>query len=243
MIDIEAANEYGVVVSNVPNYAAYTVSQFAIGLLMEICLNIGRQTDAVRAGDWLGIKNSGSSWEPTRMEFRDKTMGIIGCGAIGRQTAVIAMALGMRILACDQIKRAEWENSEFHYTSLETLLSESDIVSLHCPVTDKTRHIINMTSISKMKKSAILINTSRGHLINERDLASALNNGGLAAAGLDVLTDEPPMDDNPLLSAKNCYITPHVAWATPEAQVKLFDSIVENLLAFLAGKPRNVIKN
>ena len=240
VIDIVAARAHGVLITNIPTYASASVAQFVFALLLELCHNVKLHSDAVRAGEWRRSPDWSFSKTPL-MELAGKTMGIVGFGRIGRQTGKIADALGMRVLAYDTVHGADpgWEG--FRWAPLEEVLRESDAISLNLPLTPETRGVINRNTLALMKPSAFLINTSRGPLVVDHDLAEALNNGVLAGAGLDVLSVEPPPDDNPLLTARNCLVTPHMAWATREARSRLMDMVIENVRCFLAGKPRNVI--
>jgi glycerate dehydrogenase len=229
VIDIEAARRKGIVVSNVPTYATASVAQFVFALLLELCHHVQLHADAVRAGEW----SSNPDWcfsKAPLMELEGKTMGIAGYGRIGQQTARIAEAFGMSVLAYD-VDRG----------SLEDLLRQSDVISLHIPLFPATREMINARSLALMKRTAILINTSRGPLIHEGDLAAALNAGRIGGAALDVLSVEPPLPGNPLLDARNCLITPHMAWATAEARRRLMNTVFENVAGFLNGAPQNVI--
>jgi glycerate dehydrogenase len=216
------------------------VAQFVFALLLELCHNVKLHSDAVRAHsparnpDW-------SFWKSPLMELAGKTMGIVGFGRIGRQVGRIADAMGMQVIANDTYHGDPPAYPGFRWASLEDLLRESDVVSLHSPLFPETRGMINAQSLSVMKRTALLINTSRGPLVVEQDLADALNRGVIAGAGLDVLSVEPPAVDNPLLSARNCLVTPHIAWATREARARLMELAVGNAAAFLAGKPQNVI--
>jgi len=231
VIDIEAAKRQGIVVSNVPTYGTASVAQFVFALLLELCHRVQLHADAVRAGEW--TQNPDWCFSKSALtELEGKTMGIVGYGRIGRQTARIAEAFGMQVL---------WWDKPPGVSSLEQLLSASDVISLHVPLSAETREMINARTLALMKPTAILINTSRGPLIKENDLAEALNGNLIAAAALDVLSQEPPPASNPLLSAKNCLITPHMAWATAEARTRLMSSVIENVRAFLSGQPKNVV--
>ncbi|HWC98900.1 MAG TPA: D-2-hydroxyacid dehydrogenase [Candidatus Sulfopaludibacter sp.] len=240
VVDVEAARQCGVVVSNIPTYGTASVAQFVFALLLELCHNVGLHAGAVRAGEW-SRSADWSFWKTPLMELSGKTMGIVGFGRIGRQTGRIADAMGMRILACDTYQADAPLYTGFRWGSLEEVLRESDVVSLHSPLFPETRGMINAASLAAMKPTAFLINTSRGPLVVDQDLADALNAGALAGAGLDVLSVEPPIDTNPLLKAKNCLVTPHIAWATREARGRLMEIAVENVSAFLAGTPRNMV--
>ena len=229
VIDIEAARRRSIVVSNVPTYGTASVAQFVFALLLEVCHRVPRHSEAVRNGAWTRNPDWSFSYPP-QIELAGKTMGIVGYGRIGRQTAQIAEAFGMRVIAFD-IDRG----------NLEDLLRESDVVSLHVPLFPETREMINARTLAIMKPTAYLINTSRGPLINEPDLAEALNSGRIAGAALDVLSAEPPPSDHPLLCARNCIVTPHMAWSTTEARRRLMDAVIENVRAFCAGVHQNVV--
>ena len=239
VIDIEAAKRKGIVVSNVPTYGTASVAQFVFALLLELCHHVRLHADSVRAGEWTASPDWCFSKSPL-IELEGKTMGIAGYGRIGRHTARIAEAFGMTVLWWDKppgLSTSDYEG----VPTLEQLLSESDVISLHVPLSAETREMINARTLALMKPTAILINTSRGPLIQESDLAAALNGNRIAAAALDVLSQEPPPASNPLLTAKNCLITPHMAWATTEARKRLMSSVIENVTAFLSGQPKNVI--
>jgi glycerate dehydrogenase len=240
IVDIEAARERGIVVTNVPAYGTTSVAQFVFALLLELCNNVKLHADAVRAGEW-SQNPDWCFWKTPLIDLDGKTMGIVGFGRIGRQTGRIADAMGMRVIAHDTVTADPPGWPGFRFAPLEEVLSESDVVSLHSPLFPETHGMINARTLALMKPTAILINTSRGPLVNDRDLADALNAGRLAGAGLDVLAVEPPSDDNPLLVARNCLVTPHIAWATQEARTRLLETAVANLTAFLAGSPTNVV--
>lgn len=239
VVDTAYARQKGIPVTNVPAYGTAAVAQLTIALLLEICHRIAHHSDAVYAGRWERCADY-CFWDYPPIELEGKTMGIIGFGRIGQRTAQIARALGMQILACSP-HVSEQGAKLAQYTDLDTLLRSSDVVCLHCPLTPQTTGIINCRTIEKMKDHAIVLNTSRGALIVEQDLADALNSGKIAAAGLDVVSAEPIRGDNPLLQAKNCFITPHFAWAAVESRRRLMDCAVRNLEAFLAGTPVNVV--
>jgi glycerate dehydrogenase len=241
VVDVEVASERGIVVTNVPTYGTASVAQFVFALLLELCHNVRLHSDAVRAGEW-ARNPDWSFWKSPLMELAGKTMGIVGFGRIGRQTGRIADAMGMRVIANDTYHGEEPTFPGFRWASVEEILRESDVVSLYSPLFPETRGMINAASLALMKPTAILINTSRGPLVMDRDLADALNAGRLGGAGLDVLSVEPPTETNPLLSARNCLVTPHIAWATKEARSRLIDLVVENITAFMAGEPRNVVR-
>lgn len=239
VVDTACARKRGIPVSNVPAYGTASVSQFSIALLLEICHHIGHHSESVRAGNW--AKNPDwCYWDYPLIELEGKTMGIIGFGRIGRQEGRIARALGMEVLACDP-KPCDEGRALAEYVSLDELLARSDVISLHCNLTPENEGLINADSIAKMKDGAILINNARGQLVNEADLAAALNSGKLAAAGLDVVSTEPIRPDNPLLRAKNCVLTPHISWAPKESRQRIMDCTVANARAFLAGAPQNVV--
>lgn len=240
VVDVEAARARGVAVTNIPTYGTASVAQFVFALLLELCHNVGRHADAARAGEW-SRNPDWCFWNSPLVELAGKTMGIIGFGRIGRQTARIADAMGMRVVANDTNHADPLEYDGFRWASVEELLGESDVVSLHSPLFPETEGMINARSLSLMKPTAFLINTSRGPLVVEKDLADALNAGRIAGAGLDVLSAEPPAADNPLLSARNCLVTPHIAWATKEARSRLMELVVSNVTAFLAGTPVNLV--
>ncbi len=240
IVDTDAARERGIPVTNVPSYGTDAVAQFAMALLLELCHHAGCHSDSVRQGDWVRARDY-CYWTTPLVELAGKTFGVVGFGAIGRRTAELAHAFGMKILAYNPRPKDPLPFEDFRFCSLEELLAESDVVSLHCPLTPETRGIINAERIALMKKTAFLINTARGPLVDEEALAKALNEGRIAGAGLDVLSKEPPTADNPLLSAKNAIITPHIAWATLEARRRLMKIAGDNIAAFLAGKPTNVV--
>ncbi len=241
IVDMEAAKEHGITVTNVPTYGTASVAQFVFALLLELCHHVQLHADAVRNGEW-SQSPDWSFWKTPLVELAGKTMGIIGFGRIGRQTGKIADALGMRVIAVDTYRSNPPEWPGFQWGSVADVLRESDVVSLHSPLTPETEGMINAGTLALMKPTAFLINTSRGPLVVDQDLAAALNEGRLGGAGLDVLSVEPPAVDNPLLSARNCLVTPHMAWATHEARQRLVSLVVENIAAFLAGKPQNGVE-
>ena len=242
VVDVEAAREKGIIVTNIPTYGTAAVGQFAIALLLEICHHIGHHSEAVHEGRW-ETNLDWCFWDYPLIELDSKKMGIIGYGRIGQATGRIAQALGMKVLAYDAYKNPALESETCEYTELDTLLAESDVIALHCPLFPETEHIINKESIARMKDGVIILNNSRGPLIEEQDLTDALNSGKVAAAGLDVVSTEPIKGDNPLLGAKNCFITPHISWAPKESRKRLMDIAVNNLNEFLAGNPVNVVNN
>ena len=240
VVDIAAAKERGIPVCNIPTYGTASVAQFAIGLLLEICHHIGHHNNTVQEGKWTSSPDF-CYWDYPLIELAGKTMGIIGFGRIGQNTAKIAQALGMNILAYDAYKNPDLENEQCRYADLDELLAASDVISLHAPLLPDTEGIINKSTIANMKDGVIILNNSRGPLIIEEDLRDALESGKVYAAGLDVVSSEPIKADNPLLGAKNCIITPHISWAPREARQRLMDIAVNNLKAFIAGSPENVV--
>jgi len=240
VVDIVAAKEKEITVCNIPTYGTSAVAQMVFALLLEICHHVGEHSQAVLNGDWTNCADF-CFWNYPLIELMDKCIGIIGFGRIGQNTAQIAQAFGMKVLAYDEhvIEEAKGLGE---YVSLDELLSQSDVISLHCPLFPSTAGIINKDNIAKMKDGAIIINTSRGPLIVEQDLADALNAGKVYAAAVDVVSTEPIKADNPLLKAKNCIITPHIAWAPKESRKRLMDIAVDNLKAFLDGKPVNICR-
>lgn len=240
VVDVEAAKKYNIVVTNIPTYGTKSVAQMTFSLLLEMTQHVQHHSDAVHNGEWTSCRDF-CFWKYPLIELEGKTMGIIGFGRIGQSVADVAQAFGMNVLGYDIIKSDQSGRKNFKWAELDQLLGESDVVSLHCPLFPQTKGIINKENLNKMKRSAFLINTSRGPLIVDQDLSDALNNGVIAGAGLDVLSVEPPKADNPLLTAKNCFITPHIAWATKEARARLMDIAADNLEAFLGGNPVNVV--
>ena len=240
VVDVEAAAERGIPVTNIPTYGTAAVGQFAIALLLEICHHIGYHSEAVRRGRWENNKDW-CFWDYPLIELAGKTMGIIGFGRIGQTTGRIARSMGMEVIANDACENPELEKEGFRYVELSELLARSDVVVLHCPLLPSTEGLINRETISRMKDGVILINNSRGPLIVEQDLADALVNRKVYAAGLDVVSSEPIRGDNPLLKAPNCIITPHISWAPRESRKRLMDIAVENVRAFLDGNPVNVV--
>ena len=239
IVDTAAARERGIPVTNVPEYGTRSVAQMTFALLLELTQHVGHHARTVRDGRWTRSPDF-CYWAYPLIELADRTMGIVGIGRIGRAVAELALAFGMQVLAYDVNTPANLPEG-IRMTDLETLLRESDVVSLHCPLTAENQGVIDRERLALMKPTAFLINTSRGPLVVARDLADALNAGRLAGAGVDVLPVEPPPADNPLLTAKNCLVTPHIAWATGAARARLMATVVDNLRAFLAGKPRNVV--
>ena len=240
VVDVKAARELNIAVANIPTYATSSTAEFTFALLLELCHHVGVHTEATRAGEWSRSRDF-SFWKTPLVELAGKTMGIVGLGRIGQRVAEIALGFEMRVIAADEVRIAvpDWPN--FRWCEIDELLAQADVVSLHCPLLPQTQGIINSRSLALMKPSSFLINASRGPLVVEQDLADALNNGRLAGAAVDVLSSEPPSPDNPLLRARNCIVTPHIAWATKEARTRLLNIAIANVRAFLDGHPVNVV--
>jgi glycerate dehydrogenase len=239
IVDIAAANSLGIAVANVPVYGTSNVAQFTFALLLELCHRIGLHDTSVKQGDWES-SSDWCYWKAPQVELAGRTIGLVGFGRIGRRVGEIANAFGMNVIAVQRRDSAP-AYAPFAWRSIEQLFTEADVVSLHCPQTPESAGMVNRQLLAKMKSSAFLINTSRGGLINESDLADALNNGRLRGAAVDVLSSEPARSDNPLLHARNCIITPHVAWATLEARQRIMQTVASNISAFRAAKPLNVV--
>ncbi|MDD4321348.1 MAG: D-2-hydroxyacid dehydrogenase [Acidaminococcaceae bacterium] len=239
-IDIEYAKKRGILVANVPTYGTFAVGQFAIALLLEICHRIGHHDKVVHEGKWTNNLDW-CFWDYPLIELSGKTMGIIGFGHIGKTTGRIGKALGMNIIAYTPNPQAEDKKEVEFVDKLDDFFAQADVVVLHCPLFPETKEIINKTNIEKMKDGVIIINNSRGGLINEKDLAGALKSGKIYAAGLDVVATEPIDKENPLLTAPNCIITPHISWAAKESRKRLLNIAVENVAAFIAGKAINIV--
>ncbi len=241
VVDADYARERGIPLSNIPTYGTAAVGQFAIAMLLEICHHVAHHSQSVHEGRWEACADW-CYWDYPLIELDGKSMGIIGFGRIGQQTGRIAKALGMKILAYDSYPNdAGREIAE--YVDLDTLLASSDVIALHCPLFPETRGIINRETIAKMKNGVIILNNSRGPLVVEQDLADALNSGKVYAAGVDVVSTEPIRGDNPLLTAKNCIITPHISWAPKESRQRIMDTVVSNVQSYLAGAPTNVVNS
>ncbi|MGM9550280.1 MAG: D-2-hydroxyacid dehydrogenase [Faecousia sp.] len=239
VVDCDACARRGIPVTNVPSYGTAAVAQFTIALMLEICHRIGHHDELVHQGKW---ENCGSFcfWDTPQMELAGKTLGIIGFGRIGQAVAKIARGFDMKVMAYNRTQRPEGR-ALAEYVDLDTLLARSDFISLHCPLFPQTAKLINAAAIAKMKDGAVLINTSRGGLLDEEAVRAALESGKLRAAAVDVVAQEPITGDNPLLNAPNCIITPHMAWAPVESRQRLLDCVIENIRCFLEGKPQNVV--
>ena len=240
IVDTAVCKQRGIPVSNVPGYGTGAVAQFVFALMLELCLHVQKHSDAVFEGKWAKSVDF-CFWDYPLVELAGKTLGIIGFGTIGQKVADIAAAFDMQIIAHSRTQTDQSQRKNFKWVSVDELLAQSDVVSIHCPLTPETQGLINAENLRKMKSSAFLINTSRGSIVNDADLAGALNNNVIAGAGIDVLSKEPPPADNPIFKAKNCIITPHIAWAAQEARARLMGIAIDNLKSFIAGKPANVV--
>lgn len=240
VVDCECAKEMGVPVSNIPAYSTGAVAQLTFSLILEITNAVGIHSESVRNGEWANCPDF-CYWKTPLTELCGKTLGIVGFGQIGQAVADIAEAFKMKVIAVSGHETDQSHRKNFSWTDMDTLAKSSDIISFHCPLTEKTTGLVNEEFIAKCKDGAIIINTSRGPVVDDKALADALNRGKLRAAGLDVLTVEPPEKDNPLLSAKNCFITPHIAWAGFETRERLMNILEENVKAYLNGNPQNVV--
>lgn len=240
VVDVEAASKRNITVTNIPTYGIAAVAQFTFALLLEVCHHVWKHSEAVEAGEW-ARRGDFCFWDYPLIELAGKTMGCVGFGRIGQNVGKIAQSFGMNVLATDQYQNKSLECETLRYATLDDLLKNSDIISLHCPLLPSTKGIINKNIIAKMKDGVILINTARGPLIEEEDLKEALCSGKVAYAAVDVVSTEPIKADNPLLSAPNCIITPHIAWAPKESRKRLMDIAVHNLEAFLSGNPVNTV--
>ena len=240
VVDIIAAKERGIPVTNVPEYGTNSVAQFVFALLLELCHHVGQHNRAVHDGEWAQCPDF-SFWKTNLIELYGKIIGIVGFGRIGRRVGEIAHSFGMEVLAVDIDKKESPLYTPFSWASINDALRLSDILSLNCSLTFDNKELINRNSLSLMKPSALLINASRGGLVNENDLADALNSGMIAGAAVDVVSREPIKPDNPLIKAKNCIITPHIAWASLESRKRLMHKAADNLKSFLSGSPTNVV--
>ncbi len=239
VVDAAAAKERGIPVTNVPGYSTQAVAQLTFALLLELTHHVGHHAHSVREGRWVRSPDF-CYWDTPLIELHGLSFGVIGFGQIGRAAAKLADAFGMKVLIHNRSRPAELP-AGFELVELDELIRRSDVISLHCPLTPENKHFINANRLAQMKPNAFLINTSRGPLLDEGAVAEALNSGRIAGAGIDVLASEPPSAENPLLTAKNCIITPHIAWATRSARSRLMDIAVDNVRAFLAGTPRHVV--
>ncbi len=240
VVDCEYAKGMGVPVSNIPSYSTNAVAQLTFSLILEITNAVGIHSESVRNGDWANCPDF-CYWKTPLTELCGKTLGIVGFGQIGQAVADIAEAFKMNIVAVSGHETDQSHRNNFSWVDMDTLAKTSDIISFHCPLTEKTTGLVNEEFINKCKDGAIIINTSRGPVVDDQALADALNSGKLRGAGLDVLTVEPPKADNPLLSAKNCFITPHIAWAGFETRERLMNILEDNVKAYLNGNPQNVV--
>jgi glycerate dehydrogenase len=240
IVDVEAAKMRGIIVTNVPAYSTFSVAQLTFALLLELCQHVQQHSDTVFSGKWRASEDF-SYWNYPLIELAGKTIGIIGFGNVGQRVADIATAFGMNIISSSRTETNQSHRTNFKWVDLTDLFKNADVVSIHSPLVAETRGLVNLSFLQMMKKSAFLLNTSRGQIVAEEDLAYALNNNLIAGAGVDVLSLEPPAADNPLLKAKNCIITPHIAWATKEARIRLMETAVTNLSGFLDKRPVNLV--
>lgn len=240
VVDCNYAKELGITVCNIPAYSTNAVAQLVFAFILQITNEVPLHAQAVKNGEWCECPDF-CFWKKPLTELAGKTIGIIGFGSIGKKVATLAQAFDMKVLSYTAHPEKNKDIDLVEFTDFDTLLKESDIITCHCPLTSQTTGIINENTISKMKKSAIFINTSRGPVVDEQALADALNHERIKAAGLDVLETEPALKKNPLLTAKNCYITPHIAWAAKETRERLLNILEENIIAYLNGKPQNVV--
>jgi glycerate dehydrogenase len=239
-IDVKAASERGITVCNIPEYSTPSVVQHTFALLLELCVNAGLHNSSVMAGDWNTCRDF-SYWLTPLMELSGKTMGIIGLGQIGQAVAKVAVCFGMKVLACAAHKREGSGIDGVAMAELGEILEKSDVISLHCPLTIENKGLICAETISKMRDGVIIINTARGNLVNEQDVADALISGKLRGFAADALTEEPPINGSPLFGAPNCIITPHIAWAPIESRIRLINTATENVRAFIDGHPQNKV--
>ena len=240
VVDVDYAKTRGIAVANIPGYGTASVVQMTFALLLELCQHVQSHSDSVRKGDWAASPDF-CYWNYPLIELEGKSIGIIGFGSIGQKVADIATAFGMNIIGFSRTRSDQSHRKNFKWAELNDLLKESDVVSVHCPLFPETQGVINKDSLKLMKRTAFFLNTSRGPLMVDQDLADALNQGIIAGAGIDVLSVEPPSADNPLFKAKNCLITPHIAWATKEARSRLMGIAENNLSSFLNQKPVNIV--
>lgn len=242
VVDVQAARRRGIPVSNVPVYGTESVAQFTFALLLELCHHVGLHDRSVKDGEW-SVHPDFSYWKMPLVELAGRTLGVVGFGRIGRRVGVLAHAFGMHVVACDAVRGPDPGFAPFDWLSLPELFAQSDVVSLHCPQTPATQEMVNRALLERMKPEAFFINTARGGLVNERDLAEALESGRIAGAALDVVSSEPIHPSNPLLKARNCILTPHHAWATLAARQRLMRTTADNIAAFLHGHPIHVVNS
>lgn len=240
VVDCAYARQLGITVCNIPAYSTKAVAQLVFAFILQTANEVTLHSDAVKNGEWCRCPDF-CFWKKPLTELDGKTIGIIGFGSIGQRVAKLAEAFDMNVLAYNPRPKDISEYKTVKFVDIDTLLKNSDYITCHCPLTDETKGLINADSISKMKRNAVFINTSRGPVIDEQALADALNNDKIKAACLDVLETEPALESNPLLKAKNCYITPHIAWAAQETRARLLRILEENIIAYLNGKPQNVV--
>ncbi len=240
VVDTVAAKDAGIFVTNIPSYGTAAVAQYTFALLLELCSHVGAHNQAVHDGAWTACPDF-CFWNHPLVELSGKNFGIIGTGRIGRSVGRIAQAMGMNVLAYSRTADSSLESEGFRYVTLDELLAASDVISLHCPLQESTREIINKNTIAKMKDGVLLLNTARGPLIAEKDLADTLACGKVGGAAVDVVSAEPIRADNPLLAAPRCIITPHIAWAPKEARERLMNIAADNIEAFLKGSPVHVV--
>ncbi len=240
VVDCDYARKLGITVCNIPAYSTKAVAQLVFAFILQVTNEVALHSNAVKSGEWCTCPDF-CFWKTPLTELDSKIIGIIGFGSIGRRVAKLAEAFDMKVLAYAPRPKDKGELKTVEFVDLDTLLKNSDIITCHCPLTEETKGMINAENISKMKKNAIFINTSRGPVVDEKALADALNSEKIKAACLDVLETEPALESNPLLKAKNCYITPHIAWAAHETRARLLKILEENIEAYLSGKPQNVV--
>ena len=240
VVDLVAARERGIIVTNIPGYSTQAVAQFVFALLLEVCCHVQNHSDSVHAGEWVRSKDF-CYWKSPQLELWGKTLGIFGCGSIGQAVAAIAQALGMRVVCCTRTPAKIPASSGIQALELDEFLATADVISLHAPLTPQTEHLVRSETIAKMKRGVIIVNTARGPLVQEEDMAAALKSGQVGWYAADVVCREPMDPSSPLLGVPNCILTPHIAWATQEARSRLMDIAAGNLAAFQQGRPVNVV--
>lgn len=240
VVDLVAARERGIIVTNIPGYSTQAVAQFVFALLLEVCCHVQNHSDSVHAGEWVRSKDF-CYWKSPQLELWGKTLGIFGCGSIGQAVAAIAQALGMRVVCCTRTPAKIPASSGIQALELDEFLATADVISLHAPLTPQTEHLVRSETIAKMKRGVIIVNTARGPLVQEEDMAAALKSGQVGWYAADVVCREPMDPSSPLLGAPNCILTPHIAWATQEARSRLMDIAAGNLAAFQQGRPVNMV--